>query len=458
MLVNRATRTLQGMFPGYFGTTPKHDHYKDFGYPEEVTFDLAYKAYTRNGLASAGVDKTVAKTWQDAPWLQEFARDDGDDTPETKLEADIRKRFSELRFWQQLAEADRRGLVGAYSGVILQLADDQAFDQPVTRVSGGLDGLVEVIPAWEGQLTVSAWHSDQRDAATYGKPKMFAFQEAAVDQSKSQPRQFNVHPDRVVIWSKDGTVNGRSFLAPGYNDLVTLEKISGAGGEGFWKNAKSGLSLQIDKDAKIESMAQAMGVEVTEVVDKMEEQVKDFNAGFDASLLMQGITATPMQVTLPSPEHFWAAPLQSYAASIFMPLKILVGSQSGERASTEDAAEWNKTAMSRRTGEVIPNIMDIVRRFVRFGILADKDWHLDWSDLTETSQEAKVALADKMADVNQKMKDTGEFVFTTEEMRGVTGREPLTDAEKFRDADEDDEAAAAGLPDDPEDDETAETA
>jgi hypothetical protein len=450
MLVNRATRTLQGMFPGFFGTA-KHDHYKDFGYPAEVTFELAYHVYTRTGLGAAGVDKTVAKTWQDAPWLQEFARDNGDDRPETKLEAEIRKRFAELRVWQQLAEADRRGLVGAYAGVILQLADDQAFDRPVTRVNGGLEGLVEIIPAWEGQLTISEWHTNQSDAKTYGKPKMFAFKEAAVDRSTAQPRQFNVHPDRVVIWSKDGTVNGRSFLAPGYNDLLTLEKISGAGGEGFWKNAKSGLSLQIDKDANIANMAQAMNVEVSEVVDKMEEQVKDFNAGFDASLLMQGITATPMQVSLPSPEHFWAAPLQSFAASISMPLKILVGSQSGERASTEDAAEWNKTVMSRRTGVVIPNIMDIVRRLVRFGILADKDWNLDWSDLTETSQEAKVALADKMADVNQKMKDTGEFVFTTEEMRGVTGREPLTDKEKYRDDPEGDEEEDAMVLPEPED-------
>ncbi|WP_420478244.1 anti-CBASS protein Acb1 family protein [Brevundimonas sp. FT23028] len=446
MLVNAVTRTLAGMFPGFF--TPKHNHYADFGYPEQVTFDLAYQAYTRNGIGAAGVNKTVEKTWQDAPWLQEFARDDGDDTPETKLEKEIRDRFAELRVWQQLAEAERRGLVGAYSGVILRLADGKQFREPVKRVPGGLSGLVEVIPAWEGQLKVSQWDTDER-SATYGQPKMFSFNEAAVGDAV-QPRTLEIHPDRIVIWSKDGSVNGRSLLEPGYNDLLTLEKISGAGGEGFWKNAKSGLSLEIDKDAKIEDMARAMGVQPEEVVDRMDEQVESFNKGFDKSILLQGITAKPMQVTLPSPEHFWAAPLQSFAASISMPMKILVGSQSGERASTEDAAEWNKTAMSRRTGFTIPNIMTFVRRLVRFSILPERDWHLDWADLTETSQEAKIALADKMADVNQKMKDTGEVVFTPEEMRGVTGREPLSDAEKYRD-DEEDDADALGAITKPED-------
>lgn len=275
---------------------------------------------------------------------------------------------------------------------------------------------------------------------------MFQFSEASVDRSKSQPRQFNVHPDRVIIWSRDGTVDDRSFLEPGYNDLISAEKIIGAGGEGFWKNAKSGLSLEIDKDAKIADMASAMGVEVTEVVDRMDEQVESFNKGFDKTLLLQGITAKPMQVTLPSPEHFFAIALQSFAASIQMPLKILVGSQTGERASTEDAEEWAKTAMSRRADTVIPNIMTFVRRLVRFNILREAAWHLDWADLTETSMTEKVTLADKMADVNQKMKDTGEFVFTTDEMRSVAGKEPLTEADKYRDAQEDDEADALGGP------------
>lgn len=445
MLVNRAVRSLQSMFPGFFGGS-KHNHYADFGYPEEVTFELAYHAYRRNGLATAGVDKTVSKTWQDNPFLQEFQRDgteDGDQG-ETDLERDIRRRFDDLRIWQHMAEADRRGMVGAYSGLILRFADDKTFDQPVTRVSGGLKGLVEVIPAWEGQLTASSLQTDQA-AEDYGHPTMFAFNEAAVEAGQ-QPRQFNIHPDRVIIWSRDGTLNGRSALEPGYNDLLAAAKIIGAGGEGFWKNAKSGLSLEIDKDAKIEDMARAMGVEASEVVDRMDEQVENFNKGFDKSLLLQGIVAKPMQVTLPSPEHFFAVSVQSFAASIPIPMKILVGSQTGERASTEDADEFDRTGMSRRTNYVIPLIMTFVRRLERVGILAaGKDWFLSWSDLTETSMGEKIDRADKMASVNQKM--AGEVVFTGDDIRGVVGMEPLSDAEKFRDEpDTDEEQDALDLP------------
>ena len=455
LLVNVAQRSLQAMFPGYFVGAQKHNHAADFGYPDQVSFELAFDAYCRNPLARAAVDKTVGKTWEDNPFLQEFQRDgtEGGDQGETKVEADIRQRFADLRIWQHMAECDRRGLVGAYSGLIMRFADSQPFKAPVTRVPGGLAGLVEVIPAWEGQLTVSQWDTDET-SETYGRPKMFQYAESAVGQQK-QPRTFEIHPDRVIVWSRDGTLNGRSALEPGYNALLDMEKIRGGGGEGFWKNAKSGLSLEIDKDAKIESMAAAMGVGVADVVDKIDEQVEGFNKGFDKSLLLQGIKATPMQVTLPSPEHFFAVAAQSFAASWSIPMKVLIGSQTGERASTEDSEEWAKVNMGRRTNIVAPAIMTFVNRLEEFGILPAKDWFLSWTDLTESSMGEKIDRAVKMADVNSKQ-PTGEIVFTGDDIRAVVGMEPLSDAERFRDEPgADDERDALDLPA-PEDDPPAE--
>lgn len=447
LVVNNAQRSLQAMFPGFYFGALKHNHAADFGYPDRVDFATAFEAYNRYPLARAAVDKTVGKSWETNPLLQEYQRDGtkSGTQEETKPEANIRQRFGDLRVWQHLAECDRRSLVGAYSGLIMRFADSQPFKAPVTRVPGGLDGLVEVIPAWEGQLTVSEWDTDEA-SNTYGQPKMFQYAESAVGQQK-QPRTFEIHPDRVIIVSRDGTLNGRSALEPGYNALLDMEKIRGGGGEGFWKNAKSGLSLEIEKDAKIEDMARVMGVPVQDVVDKIDEQVESFNKGFDKSLMMQGIKAVPIQVQLPSPEHFFAIALQSFAATFSCPLKILVGAQTGERASTEDSEEWARVNMARRTNELIPAIMAFVNRLERFGILPQRDWHLDWTDLTESSMGEKIDRADKMASVNQKM--GGEIVFTGDDIRGVVGMEPLSDAEKFRDDDVDDEGAAAGLePDD----------
>lgn len=445
-LVNHlARRTLGGMFPAYFpsGST-KHDHYKDFGYPERLSFTEVYRMYCRNGVAAAGVDKTILKTWQENPCLLEKERDgsQGGKDDETSLEKEIRQRFDDLRFWPRLAEADRRSMVGAYAGVILRFADGKQFSEPVETVRGGLLGLVEVIPAWEGQLTVSEYETDERSEA-YGQPKMFQFNEAAVDQNVKKPRSLMIHPDRVIVWSKDGTVDGSSALEPGYNALIDLEKVRGAGGEGFWKNAKSAPVLEIDKDAKPAEMAKQMGIKPEDLADKMNDQVADWQAGFDQLLMVMGMQAKSLNITLPSPEHFHGIALQEFASSINMPVKILVGMQTGERASQEDASEWAQTNMSRRTNQTVPNIMSLIKRLERVGILPKRDWYLDWADLTEASIGEKIDRANKMADVNVKLKDSGEWGFTPEEIRGAAGYEPLKDDNKYRDDVTDDEDAAA---------------
>lgn len=449
LVANNGVRTLWGMFPGFFPAA-KHNHYADFGYPETLSFKQLYDMYLRNGIARAAVVKTIDKTWQENPFLLDHERDgSGGEDEETELEKQIRLRFDALRLWQHLAEADARSMVGGYAAVILRLADGKQFREPVDTVPGGLDGLVEIVPAWEGQLTVSEWDTDER-SETYGQPKMFQFNEANVSTGQSNHRTFQVHPSRVIIWSKDGTVHGRSSLEPGYNDLLTIEKVIGAGGEGFWKNAKSAPVLEVDKEAKIAEMAKAMGVQPSEVADKMNEQVEDWQRGFDKLLMVQGMTAKPFPVSLPSPEHFFGVALQSFAASMSIPLKILVGNQTGERASTEDAEDWAQTNNARRAKFVVPNIMMLVQRLVEFRVLPDgKDWFVDWADLTEASMAEKIDRAVKMTTANQNMKDSGEFVFTPEEIRAAVDYEPLSDADRYRD-EPDDEDERDALPPDPE--------
>ena len=175
MLANRAVRQLGAMFPGFF-PGQKHDHYKDFGYPETLTFDLLHKMYCRNGIAAAAVDKTALKTWQDMPYLLEQERDGSQKgkSKETKLEREIRLKFSSMRLWAKLAEADRKAMVGGYSGVILRLRDGKRFDQPVDRVGGGLNGLYRIDPVWAGQLKVADWNTDA-SSETYGEPTMYEF-------------------------------------------------------------------------------------------------------------------------------------------------------------------------------------------------------------------------------------------------------------------------------------------
>lgn len=433
LIANAVSRRLEAMFPRYFNLSRKHDHFRDFGWPDTLTFEDFYRLYRRNGLAFAGVDKTILKTWQSSPEVWER-----EGPTESEVEADIRQRFSDLRIWHHFAEADRRSMVGRYAGVILRFRDSKSFDQPVDQVPGGLDGLAGVIPVWESQLRVGEWVSDP-DSEDYGQPKFFEFNESAIGGDKNSPRKFRVHPDRVLIWSDDGTVHGRSALEPGYNDLLDAEKVKGAGGEGFWKTSRGAPVIEAPEGMSPADVAKNMGVSDSDLLDKINEQMDSFQAGFDKALLLGGMTAKPMTITLPSPEHFFAVAVQGFAASIGMPIKILLGSQTGERASTEDAKEWAQTCTSRRVMRNLPLIREFINRLERVGILQERDWHVEWADLTEATADEKMDRAKAMAEINAK--HPNEYVFTPDEIREVADYDPLSDADRYRDEEDEEEAA-----------------
>ncbi|MEO0955669.1 MAG: phage portal protein [Pseudomonadota bacterium] len=419
-LTAKARSNFLSEFTGLDFKSPKHNHYFDFGYPTSLNFKSFFEIYTRMGLAHGVVERTVEKTWETVPQLLQTPADDD----ETVLETTLRKRLRKLRFWQNMVELDRRSMVGAYAGLILRIADNKRFNEPVDgKVPGGLDGLVEVIPAWEGQITVSEFDSDER-SPTYGLPKMYQFNEANIAGTHNKTRSFDVHPDRVIILSDSGTVHDRSALEPAYNAFLDCEKVSGAGGEGFWKNAKGTMILEVDKEAKIQEMAKAMNVEVSELFDAIGEQIKDVNTGLDQGFMAQGINVKRHDVSLPSPEYFFNAPLQIISAAMSIPIKILKGNETGERASTEDQNQWAKTNMARRANRIVPFLDDFLERLIEWGMLDDKgEWDIHWDSLMEDSPAEKMGFAKQMAEVNQS--NPSQPPFTHDEIRERVGYEPL---------------------------------
>jgi hypothetical protein len=435
-LANALQRHLSRMFGGaYYDRGVKRSHYSDFGYPDAVTFSDYYAMYSRNGIASALVDKTTAKTWETTPWLMEFqpekrpteTNERGREVRigETQLEAQIRRKFQSIRFWQCVKEADRMSLVGEYSALILRYRDGERMDQPVTGVPGGLDGLHEVLPVWQGQLRVATWHDDPQ-SLEYGNPKMFEFNEASIPSGESQrkTRSFSVHPDRVVIFSSDGSTTGKAALEPSYNALLDLEKIVGAGGEGFYKNASQRLALEAQGDDNaLERLAQDYNNDPNQVLDAINEQMADFKAGFDKAWLMQGFKLVPIAVSMGDPEKPYNIALQVAAAPFGIPTKELVGNQTGERASTEDATEWAKANMARREDRVLPAIYSVVNRLEAHGILPPRDWYVDWASLIDATPDQQLERAERMVKANQGNALFGQ-VFAVSEIREEAGREP----------------------------------
>lgn len=416
---------LARAFPWAFGASTKHDYAKDYGWPEELTFEQLHRMYSRSGIAAAGVDKTIAKTWATMPALWE-----SEAPAESEAEATIRKHFARRNIWRALMEADRRSMVGCYAGAIILLRDGKRLAEPVDRLRGGIEAVAGIIPAWQGQLSVAQWDEDQT-SDTYGDPLVFTFDEQAVGEpGGSRKQQVQIHRDRVLIWSDDGTLNCRSALEPGFNDLTDAEKIKGAGGEGFWKSARGAPIIEAPSGISPQDVLRGLNAPTpADAIDKLNEAVDDFQNGFDKALMLGAFSVKPLQITLPQPKEFWEPCVQSFAASLSIPFKVLVGNITGERASTEDANEWADACMSRRENRVLPILREFVERLVVWGVLDRKDWTVGWDSLLEDSPDAKLGRAKTMADINAQL--GADPAFMADEIREAAGFKPAEDVEGF---------------------------
>ena len=404
--------------------------YDDLNYPAELQFDNYYNLFKRNPLAYASVDQIVNKCYSTTPKIRET--DEQELAPQEKA---IHKHLKKIRFWEEFAESDRRGLVGGYAALGLWLGDGGNWNEPVRKMNG-IQNLVKVFPIWRGQLWASEFDNDM-SSLTYGQPITYTYSEAQVydgTQGQEQPRTMTIHRDRLLIVSRDGTIHGESLFRAGYNTLIDIEKILAASAEGFRKNSRNSPIIKLDENIDKESIKRSLGVKTDKEMDKiMTERWQKFQSGESNVINVNGADVINPNITLPEPEHFFANAIKAYAASVNIPFRVLIGNDTGERASTEDVKMWGHICMARRNRVIEPLILELIYRFKDWGLINPSiDWMLDWESLTVANDKERLERIKAMTKANKDYYDaTGEILYTSDTIRAVDNLPPLPEGSKM---------------------------
>ncbi|EPN3557269.1 anti-CBASS protein Acb1 family protein [Cronobacter sakazakii] len=381
----------------------------EYGFKEDLDFHDLYKLYRRGGIANGAVNKLVSNCWKTNPEVIEGDPDD-ESRQESTWEKSSKEQVFTHRFWRSFAKADTRRLVGRWAGILLHVKDNKRWDEPVVKGRA----LQKITPAWASALKVASRDNN-------GNVTKWQYTEVQPDGGRVQR---DIHPDRILIIG-DMSDDEIGFLEPGYNAAVSLEKVEGGSGESFLKNAARQLNVNFDKEINFSNLASLYGVSVTELQEKFNEAAVEVNSGNDVLLTTQGASVTPLVTSVADPSPTYDVNLKTFAASVDIPSRILVGNQSGERASTEDQIYFNARCQSRR-GDLSFDIEDMVDKLIDLQILKPvAKFSIVWDDLNEQSSADKLDSASKMSDINQKTLATGEQVFTANEIRVAAGYEPL---------------------------------
>ena len=420
-----------------------------YGYPEQVGFELLKKAYDRSGAAQGAVHRILDKCWQAKPRVKKRkpeadvkANAQPKKGSQTKQETDeptpwekkLDKLMKSIKGWQKLRDFDRRNMVGRYAALIYRVADSKELREPLLRATK----LVDVVPLYEEQIKVTDWHSDQADADNFGKPRMYQYRTqmpGGMLDTQGKPEQWvDVHPSRVQILA-EGSVGdmfeGVPLLLAGFNHLVDLEKVGGGSAEGFLKNSARTVVINFDATASPQVLTQnadgsSSGKTVAEIV---EEKTRKLNKNIDASIVTQGAEATTLQTLQAQPQEAFEVAANLFAASVRIPYTILFGQQTGRLASDQDQQDMNARCESRQDAELTPMIEQFVERMQAAGVIEAGEFEIEWPPLDAPGDDAKYGQLGKLTDAMQKAQAAGltEPLFDANELRQVAGFDPRDD-------------------------------
>lgn len=403
-------RARDGMLRTMGLDSKRPDAWAEYGYKEKLSFQDFYNLYTRHGVAAGVVDRIAEKVFQTAPWVIQGPKE-AEKKPTTPWELAFQTMAEECDLWWYFKEAYAMRMVGGWAGLILKFAngaENETMGDPVS----GAPLLTDLVPVWRGQLQPAT-----RDAL--GNVTMWNYTPTgfdATDLENSPPVQ--IHPDRLYVVGD--YKRGRSMLEAGFNAFVDMEKVSGGASEGLLKNSSRQIHINYDAEANPAKPGQPDD----EVAEELNQTAKALNTRQDSVLATQGAQVGILSASIPDPEKPFNVSLQVAMASFRTAARLVVGSQTGERASVEDILDFNERCQGDREGEMSREIRGFVRHLENVkAIKPGGRVTIMWDDLAEPTATDRAELAYKMAQTNQANAVTGDLVYSADQIQVAGGYE-----------------------------------
>jgi hypothetical protein len=202
-----------------------------------------------------------------------------------------------------------------------------------------------------------------------------------------------VHWSRVVHLA-DNLINSEIFGSPRMqsvvNNIIDLQKIYAASGEGYWQSAFTALSLETNPQ---------LGADV--VVDKegVRSMMDEFRARLRRDLVLTGMTAKTLAPNVVDPKPHIDAQIEAICIKKGCPVRIFKGADKGGSAGgSTDASDddnWRGRMIQRQKIYLSSRLVSpFVDRLILLGILPEPDgYFLEWPGMDTVSRKDKAAIA-----------------------------------------------------------------
>lgn len=406
--VKNAYVVRPGTNPGLFS---RKDLNKECDYPETSEIRLLdYKyMYDRNPIGNRVVGVMPDECWQVIPNLYE----DEDVNTETPFEKAFRGLGKTLQgeeswfdhhdqgspLWEYLSRVDRISGIGHFGILLLGIDDGKQLDQPVDGFSdpssNGKAGSPIFVNNLKGKphnlIYMSVFdetclqnvtYETTQTSPRYRKPKYYEIDlgemltYSGYVATGREGKTVKVHWSRVVhiVDHKDSSeIIGIPRQRPVWDNLLDLKKIYGGDAEGFWQNCVPRTYLETHPQ---------MGGDVTVDIDSMKTQMWDMETGLRKWAALSGMSAKTVAPQVVDPTSHVRAQIECICIKLGIPLRIFMGSERGQLASSQDDNTWNDRLRGRRSNYLTPRvIVPTIDRLIQMRVLpVPKSYRVEWPD------------------------------------------------------------------------------
>jgi len=356
------------------------DIYTALGYKKQPTYKDYVAKYKRQDIARAAVDKPVGVSWNKQPLITESAKE------ETDFEKGWVSLVKRLRIFHFLSRVDRLASIGSYAVLLLGFDDGGTLETEVTSAKG----LLYLTPYAQDNAKIKEYENDPKNER-YGLPKEYTINMKSTGGVEVGVSSKGVHWSRIIHVAEDlleDNVEGMPRLQSIFNRLQDLDLIAGGSAEMFWRGAFPGLAFKAEEGRSL------LGQDLTDLKDELEEYMH----GLKRYLRLRGIDIQELKPQVADPSNHISVQIDLIACALDIPKRILLGSERGELASTQDERAWLKSIEKRRTDYCEPVILrPLVDRLISIGILSKpkEEYTAVWPDLLVSSDKdiAEVGVA-----------------------------------------------------------------
>jgi hypothetical protein len=393
-------RRMIGVLSG--GTTfdGARDLYKAFGYKQTPVFEDFLFKYVRQDIAKRVIDAPVKATWGDPPIIEA-------DDPFTLAWQDLTAR---IQVWHEMMRLDRLAGLGQYAVMIIGCNDGRPLSQPLIPATDGRVNpalrQITYLQSYSEKSTEVIEYDTNSQSPRFGLPSLYEIQPQDTDAGQLQTRTtstsqrmrsvkrdpFQVHWSRVLHVADntlENDVYGSSRLESVYNLLDDLIKVVGGSAETYWLTANRGLHIDVDKELDLKQ----------DDAKDLTDEVTEYEHGLRRFIRTRGVKINNLGSDLADPWNNVDVIISLIASATGIPKRVLMGSEAGQLASTQDRANWAERISERQADFAQPvMLIPFIMRCIEMGVLPQPvSLQITWPEAFKMSPLERAQTAAQMA-------------------------------------------------------------